>query len=108
MSAPIGLGHQIDGLRGAANEDDFLRIGGADELAHFLAPAFVEIGRTSSQGMRGSMNVRVVMAVKARGGIDDALWFLRRGGVVEPNERIPIDMLPKNRKVSPDRFDFKP
>ena len=104
MSAPIGLRHQIDGFGGPADKDDFLRVRGADELPHFFSPAFVQIGRVfARRGRPGGCSS--CPGCKIRGGVDYALWFLRRGGVVEPDERIPVDMLLSGGKVPPmDRF----
>ena len=43
--AAIGLRHQVDGFRGAANEDDLFLVGGIQELLRGCADFFVRLGR---------------------------------------------------------------
>ena len=58
------LGHQVDGLRGAAHEDDVLHGGGVEEAAHLLAGALVGVRGAGGQVMGGPVDVGVLVPVE--------------------------------------------
>jgi len=54
--------------------------------------------------MQPAMHVRVVIGVMAADGIDHRGRLLRRGGVVEIDQRTPVHALPQRGKVAADPF----
>ena len=67
--------------------------GGADEAPHRLARALVGVGRARRQLVRGAVDVGVLVLVEVRQAVDDRLRLLRRGRVVEPDQRPAVDAL---------------
>ena len=57
--------------------------------------------------MRGAVNVRVVAAVKVRGGVDHRLRLLRGGRVVEPDEGLAVDELMQRGEIAPHPIHIK-
>ncbi len=55
--------------------------------------------------MRATMDVRVLEAVEMNKPVDDGLRLLRRGGVVEPDQRVPVDPLVEDGKVAAHGID---
>jgi hypothetical protein len=53
------------------------------------------------------MDVGVFVPVKIRDAIDDGIWFLRSGSVVEPNQRTAVHPLFKNGKVAADQLGIQ-
>ena len=56
--------------------------------------------------MQTTMNVGIARLHGVHHGIDHRARLLRRGGIVEINERLAIDLLRQDRKLGPDRFDI--
>jgi hypothetical protein len=106
LPAPA-LGHEVDGLGGAAHEDHLFDFGRVDELANALPCAFVRIGRTRSKLMRRAMNVRVLVRVEVRDAIDDRLRLVRGGCVVEPHELLAVHALLQDREVAAHGVDVE-
>ena len=65
-----------------------------------LARAFVGVGRARGQRVRGAVDVGVLVLVEVREAIDHRLRLLRRRGVVEPDERPPVDPFLQDREVA--------
>jgi hypothetical protein len=53
------------------------------------------------------MNVGVFVRVEVRQAIDDGAWLLGGGGVVEPHQRVTVDLLGENRKIAAYRGHVK-
>src|SRR5205085_11558216 len=64
-----------------------------------LARALVGGGRTLAQVVHAAMYVRVLFAQVLAPSLDDDARDLRRGGVVEVDERLAVHGLPQNRKI---------
>ncbi|MPM51415.1 hypothetical protein SDC9_98163 [bioreactor metagenome] len=106
--ATPALGHQIDGLGGAAHKDHLVHIGRVDEAPHHLARMLVCIGRAGSQGMRRAVDVGVFMLVEMRDALNHLARLVRGGGVVQPDQLLAVDALRQNRKIAPHRVHVKP
>ena len=87
MRDAIGRGDEIDRLGGVAGEDD-LRVGARiEEAAHALARLLEIGGREVAQIMQPAMHIGVFLAIGALDGVEHELRLLRRGAVVEIDER---------------------
>ncbi len=91
FSSPT-VGDEIDRFGRAAREDDALRRGGSDKLRHFFARAFILRRRFLAQGMDAAMDIGVCFLIKARFRVDHGKRLLRRGRIVEINERLAMDL----------------
>ncbi len=94
-----GLGDEVDGLGGAAREDDFGGIGGVDELRGAGAGGLVTVGRTHGKGVKAAVDVGVVTFVEAGEGVDDGARLLGGGAVVEIDEGLAADVLVEGGEV---------
>jgi hypothetical protein len=63
------------------------------EARHGLLRAFVGVGRACRQFVGGTVDVAVLVLVELHQAVDHRLRLLRRGGVVEPDQRLAIDAL---------------
>src|ERR1019366_5665199 len=80
VPATPALADEVDGLGGAAREDDVLGRRRVDERAHRLAGAFVDLGRAAGERVRAAaMDIRVLVLVEERDPIDDTPGLLGRG-----------------------------
>ena len=86
-----GRSHEVDGLGRAACKDDFLDFSGIDELPHTLASRFVQVGGLLAEIVNAPMHVGIGVEVFVAHRIEHAERFLRRGGVVEIDERMAVD-----------------
>ncbi len=105
--AAVALRDEVHGLGRAAQENDLLLVGRADEVAHLFARALEGPRGPLGQLVGGAMNVRIVAAVEDGSRVDDALRLLRGRGVVEPDERLAVHLLVQRREILPDRVDIK-
>ncbi len=107
MLAPPGLGDQIDRLGGAAHEHDLVAGRRVQEAGDGIARRLVGIGGARRQFMRGAVDVGVLVLVEVRNAVDHALRFLGRRGIVQPDQRPPVDALPQNREVAAHGMDVE-
>ena len=101
------LRDQVDGLGRAAHEDDLARVRRVQELLHLVAGLLVGARRPLAQQVHAAMDVGVVLGVAAHHRVDDGLRLLRRGGVVEIDERLAVDLLVQDGEVLPDSLDVE-
>ncbi len=107
MLATPGIGHQIDRFGGAAHEDDLFVLRCADESPSRVPGLFVGVGRPGRQLVRRAVDVGVLVSVEVRQPVDHHLRLLGGRGVVEPDQRLPVDRLLQDRKVRPHRGDVE-
>ena len=100
--APPGLGHQVDGLGGAPGVDDGLARWCADEVRDRGPGRLVRVGRPSGQGMRGPVDVGVLVRVEVAEPVDHHLRFLGGGRVVQPDQLPSVDPLAEDRELAAD------
>ncbi len=80
---------------------------GVEEAPHLLARGLVGVGRARRQRVGGAVDVGVLVLVEMREAVDHRLRLLRRRGVVEPDQRLAVDLLLQDREVAPDRIASK-
>src|SRR5258708_29287792 len=102
VSAAVGLRHEVDGVRGAANKDDLARISGVEERLHLPARSFVLFRRMFRKEMHATMDVGVVPLVVLTDRINDHLRLLGRCCIVQVNQPPAVNPLPEDGKVTAD------
>ena len=100
VGAAVGLRHEVDGFRGAANKDDVARIGSVEERLHRPARPFVLFRRMFGKEMHATVDVGVVPLVVPTDRINDHLRLLGRGCIVQVNQRPAANPLAEDRKVT--------
>ena len=60
---------------------------------------FVGLGGALGEKVDAAMDVRAVLLVEARDGVDDGLRLLRGGGIVEIDERLAVNRLMQRGEV---------
>ena len=103
VRAPVGLGHEIDCLRGAPHEHDLPRLSRIEEPPNDVARCLIRVSRTLAEPVHAAMDVPVVLGVVPHQAIDDRLRLLSRGGIVQIHERLAVDPLPEDGEVLTDR-----
>ena len=88
VAATPRIRHQVDGLRGVADEDDLVRIRGVDQAGDLDPRLLVGAGRALRHLVDAAVDVRAVLAVVAVHGLDDGERLEARGGRVEVDERL--------------------
>jgi hypothetical protein len=64
----------------------------ADEASDLSARVFVELRSLLAEGMDSAMNIGVGGFVVVNQRLYDLTWFLGRGGVVQIDQRLAIDL----------------
>ncbi len=105
---PKACGHEVDGLGGAARENDLLGRSGAEEFGDLVARFLIGVGGAGGERVGAAMDVGIVFVIEARDPFDDLPRFLRRRGVVEPDERLAVHPLLQDRKIAARAFDVEP
>src|SRR5207253_2808551 len=62
----------------------------------------IRVGRALAQVVDTAMYVRVLSSVVVLERVDYLSWFLAGGGVIEVDQRFPVDRCVQNGKVVPD------
>lgn len=91
----------VDRLGAALGEHNFGARLGIDEMHHLLTRLFVNLGRLFAKVMHAAMDVAIISGVESDDGIQHALRLLRRGGVVEIDERMTVYLLVEDWKILP-------
>ncbi len=89
-----GVGDEVDGLGGVADEDDLGRVRSADEVRHGLACTFVGRRGLLTDGVDAAMDVGAVAPLVGVHRLDDGAWLEGRGGAVEVREAAAGPELP--------------
>src|SRR5438094_144244 len=100
--AAIGLGHQVDALGGAADEDPLARIGSVEELLDPGAGSLEVARGPLTQQVNAAVDVGVVGLVVAAQRLQDGARLLRGGGVVQVDQGLAVDLLLQDREVCAD------
>jgi hypothetical protein len=100
-----GGGHEVVGLGRVAGEDDLVCGGRVEELARGLARALEPFGRGVGHVVQAAMDVGVAGLHAGDHRVDHRPRLLRRGGVVEIDQRLAVDLFREDRELLPDRLD---
>ena len=92
-------GDQVDRLRRRARKNDLVVRGRIEKPAHGFARRLVSLGRRVGQIMQAAMHIGVFVLVSVRQAFDHRPRLLRRGGIVEIDQRLAIGALGQNRKI---------
>ena len=84
------LRDEVDRLGRAAREDDLLLVARVDEALHRRARLLVRVGGRLAEVVHAAMDVRVLLGVVADDARRSPPRLLRRGGVVEIDERLAV------------------
>ena len=101
-----GRRHEVDRLGGVAGEDDLFGAPGVEKLRHLCAAAFIGFGRRIGEVMQPAMHVGVFGLVGFGHAVEHGSRLLRRGGVVEIDQLLAIDLQRQRRKILPDAGDI--
>ena len=83
-----GLIASVDGF----GEDDLVDDGGIEEAPHLFARRLIGIGRGIREEMQAAMHVGIFVRIGVRDRVDHGLRLLRRGAIVEIDQRLAIDL----------------
>ena len=97
--AAPSLCDEIDRFGSAPGEDDFAFAARIDEALQFVSSSFEGVGGALRQRVHAAMDVRVVVAVIVRLGVDDRAWVLCRGAVVQIRQRFAIHLLVQDGEI---------
>ena len=101
----VGAGDQVDALGGVAGEDDLLDAWRIEEAAHRLARVLVAGGGGVGEKVQAAMDVGVFHLVGVVDGVEHRARLLRRGAVVEIDQRLAVDLAEQDREVGADGLD---
>ena len=103
--APERVGDQVDGLSGVAGEDDLFRARRVEEGADFLARALVGFGRGVGEVVQAAVHIGVFGGIGVLEAVEHRLRLLRRGRVVEIDERLAVNRHGEDGKILADAVD---
>ena len=98
----VSVCNQVNGFGRTADENDFLCRRSADKVTDNAACVLVSIRRSGGKRVRTTVDVRVFVFVVVLEAVNDLLRPLRCCSVIEPNQRMTVDLLRKNREVGTD------
>src|SRR5579862_2655888 len=104
MATSVALGHQVDGFRGAAHEDDLALVAGVHKLLHSAPRRFMLFGGVLRKIVNTAMDIGIAALVIMRDSVNDRARLLRSCCVVEIHERMSVDLLLQDRKIAAYRF----
>ena len=99
------IGDEIDRFRGVAGEDDLFLAPGIEEGRDLLARALVGLGRLIGEIMQAAMHIGVLRRIGLMQPVEHGVRLLRRGGVVEIDQRLAIDLRREDREIRADAVD---
>ena len=107
IGAAEGLGHEVDGLRGAPGPDDLLGGGGIEERPHLFPGLFKTVRGFLTQGGHAAMHIGVLQALVVVHTVDHRLGHLPADGAVQVNHGLAVERGCQQRKVLADRGDIE-
>lgn len=103
----MGLRNEVDRFSGSARKNNLARQWSVDEPPHHVAGIFVGDGCLLAQLMQPAMNVGVLLAVEPGQAVDHRLRLVGGGGVIEVDQRVPVDLAAQDWKIATDRGDIE-
>ena len=89
----------------AGGEDDLVRVRGVEEALHVAARRLVLLGRDVREIVQAAVDVGVFVANRRGHRVDHRLRLLRRGAVVEIDERTAVHLAREDREVAANQLD---
>ena len=96
-------GDQVHRLGAALGEHDLLHRTGVEEAADTFPRALVAVRRGRAQGVDAAMHVGIVVLVERDDRLDHLARLLRRGRIVQIDQRPAMNLPGQDRKIRPDR-----
>src|SRR4029078_8236508 len=78
---------------------------GIYKRAHSLSGGFASLGALVGEKVQSAMHVGILLGIRTLTPIEDLLWFLSRGRVIEIDQRLAIDLHCESGKIRPDFGD---
>ncbi len=100
-----GVADEVDPHRRAGGEDDLVLVARAEEALHRAAHRLVLLGRDARQVVQSAVHVGVFHRIGLGDRVDHRLRLLRRGAVVEIDQRPAVHLARQDRKVAAHRLD---
>ncbi len=104
LTAAVAVGDQVDGLGGAADEDDLARLFGADEPADLVAGRLVRGGGALAQLVDAAVDVGALLEVAPAQPVEHGERFLCGGRAVEVDQRVTVRLAGEGGEVPPHAF----
>ena len=101
------IGDGVDRLGRALGENDLLHAFGIDERAHLLARRLIGFRCGIGQIMQAAMHIGIFVGIGVCHRVNNGLRLLRRGAVVEIDQRLAIHFARENREVGADGLDVE-
>src|SRR6266481_8168413 len=98
--SPIGLRHQVDGLSGAAQKDDFPGIGCIQEFLDGTPYALISFRGPLRERMHAAMNIGIIVPVVALNRFHHGQRLLRGRGIVQVYQGLAMHALVQNGKIT--------
>src|SRR5690606_32375898 len=96
------VGDEVDALGGAGGEDDLLGVGCAEEAGDDAAHRLVFLGGDVREIVQAAVDIGVFVLVGPRHRLDHHARLLRRGAVVEVDERLAVHLAREDREIGAD------
>ena len=90
--AAEALGHEVDGLGRVAGEDDLVLGRRIEEAPHAFARILEGLGGGVREEVQAAMHVGIFFRVALHHRVEHRLRLLGRGGIVEIDQRLAIDL----------------
>ena len=93
--------HEVDGLGGAASEDDLLRLAGVDELAYLFTCCLVQVGSLLGEIVDAAVHIGIDVQVLVAHGVEHTQRLLCRSRIVQIDQWLLIYFAAQYREVFP-------
>ena len=107
IRAAPGLGEEIHGRGRAAGPDQFFMAWGIDERGNALSSGFVAIRRLVAEFMYRAVHVGGAVRVVFIRGIEYGLGLWGRGGAVEVDQRLVVNLSAEQRELGAEGLHVK-
>ena len=88
-----------------SRKNDFVGRSGVEEGAHFFARGLIGVGRGIGEIMQAAMDIGVFVLIGMVHALDHRARLLRRGGIVEIDQRLAIGSFGQDREIRADACD---
>jgi len=95
-------GHQIEGFRGVARENDLVHRAGVEKAADGLPRRLETVGGQVRQKMQAPVDVGIFFRIGPRDGVDDHLRFLGRRAIVQIDQRFAVHLPREDGEIGAD------